>query len=147
MASHLLGEIERVCDYLVAIDAGHLLRAAPIAELHRPRPGSSPSRSRRAETALAVPLGDPRPRVPAQATAGDGRECRSPWMNEPYDIIRDVVADLTLPLVRSTRSRRGLEDLFADADLGDERAAGPGSASAATAGPHAPPPPPPGASS
>ena len=30
LASHLLGEIERVCDFLVALDAGHLLRAAPL---------------------------------------------------------------------------------------------------------------------
>src|SRR5207344_1404629 len=32
LASHLLGEIEEVCDYLVAIDAGRLLRSAPLAE-------------------------------------------------------------------------------------------------------------------
>src|SRR5215207_7308997 len=31
LASHLLGEIERVCDFLVAIEAGHLLRAAPLS--------------------------------------------------------------------------------------------------------------------
>src|SRR5918993_5760333 len=30
VASHLLGEIERVCDFLVAIDAGRLLRTAPL---------------------------------------------------------------------------------------------------------------------
>src|SRR6185503_8127690 len=30
VASHLLGEVERVCDFLVAIDAGRLLRAAPL---------------------------------------------------------------------------------------------------------------------
>src|SRR4249920_290168 len=30
MASHLLGEIERVCDHLVAIDAGRLLQAAAL---------------------------------------------------------------------------------------------------------------------
>ena len=30
MASHLLGEIERVCDFLVAIDAGRLLQAAAL---------------------------------------------------------------------------------------------------------------------
>ena len=30
LASHLLGEIERVCTYLVAIDAGKLLQAAPL---------------------------------------------------------------------------------------------------------------------
>src|SRR6187397_2247267 len=32
VASHLLGEIERVSDYLVAIDAGRLLRAAPLTD-------------------------------------------------------------------------------------------------------------------
>src|SRR6185436_18875648 len=31
VASHLLGEIERVCSFLLAIDNGRLLRAAPIA--------------------------------------------------------------------------------------------------------------------
>jgi len=30
VASHLLGEIERICDHLVAIDGGRLLRAAAI---------------------------------------------------------------------------------------------------------------------
>ena len=32
LASHLLGEIEAVCDHLVAIDGGRLLRSAPMAE-------------------------------------------------------------------------------------------------------------------
>jgi ABC-2 type transport system ATP-binding protein len=32
MASHLLGEVERVCDHLVAIDGGRLLRSAPLGE-------------------------------------------------------------------------------------------------------------------
>ena len=31
VASHLLGEIERVCTYLLAIDAGKLLQSAPIS--------------------------------------------------------------------------------------------------------------------
>src|SRR4029079_3974070 len=30
VASHLLGEIERVCDHLVAIEGGKLLRSAPL---------------------------------------------------------------------------------------------------------------------
>src|SRR5829696_8088644 len=30
VASHLLGEIERVCDFLVAIEGGKLLRSAPL---------------------------------------------------------------------------------------------------------------------
>ena len=48
VASHLLGEIERVCDFLVAIDAGRLLRAAPLGDVHRADRLSSRSRSRRA---------------------------------------------------------------------------------------------------
>ena len=48
VASHLLGEIERVCDFLVAIDAGRLLRAAPLGDVHRAHRATSRSRSRRA---------------------------------------------------------------------------------------------------
>ena len=33
VASHLLGEIERICDHLVAIDGGRLLRADTISSL------------------------------------------------------------------------------------------------------------------
>src|SRR6185312_12071165 len=33
VCSHLLGEIERICDSLVAIDAGHLLRADRVAAM------------------------------------------------------------------------------------------------------------------
>ncbi len=147
LASHLLGEIEEVCDYLVAIDAGRLLRAAPLAEFTT-ETGVLSVEVEEGRDALAARLEERGLRVLAQATAGDGRELRiALGEKEPYDIIRDAVVDLTLPLVRITRSRHSLEDLFRDADLGDERAAGPGSASAATAGPHAPPPPPPGASS
>ena len=32
MASHLLGEIERVCEYLVVIDGGHLLQQGPLGD-------------------------------------------------------------------------------------------------------------------
>src|SRR4029079_13204313 len=32
MASHLLGEIERVCEYLVVIDGGYLMRSGPIRD-------------------------------------------------------------------------------------------------------------------
>ena len=32
VATHLLGEVAEVCDFLVAIDGGRLLRAAPLKE-------------------------------------------------------------------------------------------------------------------
>ena len=47
VASHLLGEIERVCDFLVAIEGGRLLQAAPL-DAHGPdRDGRGRGRGRR----------------------------------------------------------------------------------------------------
>ena len=39
VASHLLGEIERICDHLVAIDGGRLLRADTISSDDPGEPG------------------------------------------------------------------------------------------------------------
>ena len=110
MASHLLGEIERVSDFLVAIDAGRLLRAAPLGTLHRADRATSRSRWRRG-----------RRRWPAArcarglAPAVDGRTVVVPIEDDrPYDIVRDALAELGLPLVRLEQRRKGLEDLFAD---------------------------------
>ena len=70
VASHLLGEIERVCDFLVAIDAGRLLRAAPLGLVHRTDRASSRSRSRRART--------PWPRRSSPGAAGRRRRPHGP---------------------------------------------------------------------
>ena len=67
VASHLLGEIERVCDYLVAIEAGRLLSAAPLGR-SRAGPASWPSKSRTAASGSRRPS---RPRASRRAsTAG-----------------------------------------------------------------------------
>ncbi len=109
VASHLLGEIERICDHLVAIDGGRLLRADTmtsmtqasqvllievdegseklLAELEQR--GLEP---RRYQRALLVRL------------EGDGT----------YDTVRDAVADLGLPLNRLEQRRRRVEELFRD---------------------------------
>ncbi len=113
VASHLLGEIERVCDYLVAIEAGHLLSAAPLASFT----GQT--------GVLAVEVEEGSDRL-AAALAGlgiptrlDGRavliglDGQGP-AEGAYDIVRDAVVDLGLPLVRLEHQRRSLEDLFRD---------------------------------
>jgi ABC-2 type transport system ATP-binding protein len=112
VASHLLGEIERVSDYLVAIDAGHLLHAAPLGTFIE-RTGY-----------LAVEVEEGEERLAAALAAGglvpavDGRTVVVPIEDErPYDIVRDALAELGLPLVRLEQRRKGLEDLFADAPL------------------------------
>jgi ABC-2 type transport system ATP-binding protein len=110
VASHLLGEIERVCDFLVAIDAGQLLRAAPLGSFTE-RTGYLAVEVEEGETALADALA-----ARGLQPAVDGRTVVVPIADDrPYDIVRDALADLGLPLVRLEQRRRGLEDLFADA--------------------------------
>jgi ABC-2 type transport system ATP-binding protein len=110
VASHLLGELEQVCTYLLAIDAGYLLSAAPLSTVTQRTP------------VLAVEVEEGADRL-AAALAGHGFKARTDgdcvlvaMENEAlYDAIRDTVADLELPLVRIQQERRRLEDLFRDA--------------------------------
>ena len=109
VASHLLGEIERICDHLVAIDAGLLLRADTISRFTEVRrvllveveEGATPLADELARRGL-----DPRPyrRALLVPLAGDAT----------YDAVRDAVADLRLPLGRLEQRRHSLEELFRD---------------------------------
>ena len=109
VASHLLGEIERICDGLVAIEAGRLLRADTmdnftrasqtllievedgVAALHRElvRRGV---RVQPFQRALLVPI------------AG----------MSTYDVVRDSVAALGVPLSRLEQRRHQVEEIFRD---------------------------------
>jgi ABC-2 type transport system ATP-binding protein len=107
VASHLLGEIERVCDHLVAVDAGRLIKSAPLTTFTE-RTGVLAVDVEEGASALAGAL------VAAglQAVA-DGRTVLVELVDDrPWDIVRDAVADLGLPLVRMEQRRRGLEELF-----------------------------------
>jgi ABC-2 type transport system ATP-binding protein len=107
VASHLLGEIEQVCTYLLAIDAGHLLQAAPISHFTQATP------------LLLVEVEDGADRL-VEALVGKGLKARTEdsrvlvdLTGDPvYDAIRDSVAELELPLVRIEQERQRLEDLF-----------------------------------
>jgi ABC-2 type transport system ATP-binding protein len=109
VASHLLGEIERVCTFLVAIEGGRLLRADAIGVFTQ-RTG-----------VLAVDVEDGRDAlVAALERAGlqvrtDGHEVLIGLTDDrPYDLVRDTAAELGLPLVRMEQRRHTLEDLFRD---------------------------------
>jgi len=109
VASHLLGEIERVSQFLVAIDAGRLLRAAPIGEFTE----------RTGILAVEVEEGHDRLRDAlvrrGLAATLDGRIVLVPLDDErPYDLVRDEIVTLDLALVRLEQRRKGLEDLFRD---------------------------------
>jgi ABC-2 type transport system ATP-binding protein len=110
VASHLLNEIERVCTHLVAIEGGQLLRSAPLGSFTE-HTGT-----------LAIEVDEDAPRL-AERLAGqgmtvaiDGRAVLVALAgDQTYDLVRDAVAELGLPLLRIEPRRHRLEDLFRDA--------------------------------
>ncbi|MFL5778368.1 MAG: ABC transporter ATP-binding protein [Chloroflexota bacterium] len=109
VASHLLGEIERVADYLVAIDAGRLLRAAPLGDFTE-QTGTLAIEVEEGQQALADAL-----RAHGLDVTVDGRLVLiGPTRTPAFDLVRDAVAGLDLPLVRLEQRRHSLEDLFRD---------------------------------
>jgi ABC-2 type transport system ATP-binding protein len=117
VASHLLGEIERVCSFLLAIDAGKLLRAAPIASFTE-RTGTLGVEVEEGADALAARLTDA-----GLAAAVEGRTVLVDCPDErPYDIVRDAIDEMGLALVRLEQRRHRLEDLFRADERTDDAA-------------------------
>jgi ABC-2 type transport system ATP-binding protein len=107
MASHLLGEIERVCEHLVVIDGGHLMQSGPIRDFTATTgtlavevDGDTAGLRQRLENAGLVVQTEGR--LVLVAMDGDAA----------YDIIRDACDDLGLGLVRIELRRQNLEDIF-----------------------------------
>ena len=119
VASHLLGEIERVATWLMAIDAGKLLRTAPLASFTE-RTGQLLIETDEPAEPLAARLvargigarADNRT-VVVDLASGDGSEFGI------YDAVRDESVALGLALMRLEHRRHQLEDLFR-AGGGDE---------------------------
>jgi len=107
MASHLLGEVERVCDHLVAIDAGRLVSAGPMGDFTA-RTAVLAVEVESGQEELAAALG-----AAGAAARRDGHTVLVDLAGDgTYDLIRDTVADLDLALVRVEQRRRQLEELF-----------------------------------
>ncbi len=108
VCSHLLGEVERICDSLVAIEGGKLLRADRIASMTT---GTDILAIEVAEgtDALqeALSVKGLQPRV-------DQRVLLVPLSDEDtYDIILRTVAELDLPLHRLEQRHHRVAELFA----------------------------------
>jgi ABC-2 type transport system ATP-binding protein len=117
VASHLLGEIERVCTFLLAIDAGRLLRAAPIASFTE-RTGTLGVEVEDGADTLAARLAAEHltARVEGHTVLVDCPDAR------PFDIVRDAIDDLGLALTRLEHRRHRLEDLFRAEEPADDAA-------------------------
>jgi ABC-2 type transport system ATP-binding protein len=114
VSSHLLGELERICDHVVIIDGGRLLRSSEIAAY-----------TRKTEV-LTVEVTDGAHRDGAEVIAGrlanagltvrhDGRLVEVLIADEStYDRIRDLAAELDVGLIRLQRGRHRIEEVFGD---------------------------------
>jgi ABC-2 type transport system ATP-binding protein len=107
MSSHLLGEIERVCDYLVVIDTGRLMRSDTISSFTSSMQVLAIEVDAKQEE-LAQRL-----RVRGLQVTEDGRFLLIGLDGQdPYDWIRDDVVALDVGLLRMEQQRHSLEDLF-----------------------------------
>jgi ABC-2 type transport system ATP-binding protein len=107
VSSHLLGEIEQICDHLVVIDGGRLLRADSMTSFTQVRQVllvEVDEGLAELEAELAA-----RGLRPAQEDRGLLVQIKSAGT---YDEVRDTVADLGLPLHRIEQRRRRVEELF-----------------------------------
>ncbi len=107
MSSHLLGEIERVCDNLVVIDTGRLLRSDTISSFTSEM------------QVLAIEVDSKQAELVARLQS-EGLQVTEEGRlllvdlngSMPYDQVRDAVAELGIGLLRLEQRRHSLEDLF-----------------------------------
>jgi ABC-2 type transport system ATP-binding protein len=107
VCSHLLGEVERICDSLVAIDGGKLLRADRISAM-------TPARD-----VLMVEVSEGTDELAAALdklgleVSREGHGLLVPLTDDrTYDLILGCVADLDLPLHRLDQRRHRVAELF-----------------------------------
>jgi ABC-2 type transport system ATP-binding protein len=107
MSSHLLGEIERVCDQLVVIDAGRLVRSGPVSRFTAAT-GTLLVEVEEGAESLALHLAEA-----GLSARPDGRRVLVEIVDETtFDLVRDAIVALGLALVRLERRRQALEDIF-----------------------------------
>jgi ABC-2 type transport system ATP-binding protein len=120
LSSHLLEEVERICDHVVALDAGRLIAQGRLDELVGNDEGvlvelvdvvDLPDALDQVTATLVRRGLDVRPlgRVGAMEVVGPDADLIA-------DAVRDAVADAGARLRRVVRRRRRLEDLFHAAD-------------------------------
>jgi ABC-2 type transport system ATP-binding protein len=107
VASHLLGELERVCDHVVVIDAGQLLRSSSTADVTAASPLIAVEVTERTDDLAA-----------ALRQAGLGVATVGPLLevdlrdDTTYDVVRDAVVRLGVGLVRMERRRHRMAEIF-----------------------------------
>jgi ABC-2 type transport system ATP-binding protein len=114
VASHLLGELERVCDHVVVVDAGRLLRSESTAAMTAASASIGVEvTARGADVAAAL-------RTAGLDVTEAGALLDVALTDEStYDLVRDTVVQLGVGLVRLERRRHRMAELFATTGAAD----------------------------
>ena len=110
MATHLLDDVQKVCDHVVMLDGGRLVVAGPTESLLEAKTGTVIVEVDGSTRALAAEL----KRHGFRCTLEDGHleVGVGDAGDDGLDVIRDVVADLRLPLTRLSTRVTSLDDVF-----------------------------------
>jgi hypothetical protein len=120
VSSHLLGELERVCEHVVLIDAGRLVRAERLGALTGETTtllvevDGDVERYGAALAAQGLVVQRDRLRVLVELPSGDDTVSLA-RVRAAHDVVRDVAVATGMGLLRIERRRGHLEDLFAGA--------------------------------
>ncbi len=107
VTSHLLGEIERVCSWLVAIDAGRLQYCGSVAAF------TEQTQRLRLELDDDLPAFAAGLRARGLQVTEHGTELEVALHDSGvYDMVRDLAAELGAPLSRMEIARHRLDELF-----------------------------------
>ena len=118
VTSHLLGELERVCDSVVVIDGGRLLRSSSTADV------TAASAVVVVEVAAREDELAERLRLAGLDVHQVGRLLEVGLRDdETYDLVRDGADELDVGLVRMERRRHRMAELFTPARGGEPGAA------------------------
>ena len=117
LSSHVLEEVERICDHVVALDAGRLVACGPIGELIGDSDGITLELVEVAEPAGSVESVESALRSGGMEVRREQTtlRLRGAEFDELCDRARDAVAAAGARIRRLETRRRTLEDLFEDA--------------------------------
>jgi ABC-2 type transport system ATP-binding protein len=107
LATHLLDDVQQVCDYVVMIDAGRLVVSGPTDSLLE-RTGVVTVDVGTEGAKLVAGLAD----AALAAVADDGVVEVTITGSHDLDVLRDVIAELGLPLYRLTSRLTSLDEVF-----------------------------------
>jgi ABC-2 type transport system ATP-binding protein len=113
MATHLLDDVQQVCEHVVMIDRGRLVLAGPIDQLMQTTGTMRVEVGGRGDAAAA--LGQALAARGLPAVVADDRTVdvdTSRHGEDAFDVVRDAVADLGLRLYALSTRHRSLDDVF-----------------------------------